>query len=296
MIRSMTGFGRGLFEVDGVPFEVEIRTVNHRHLDVRTRLPRALADRESDIKSRVQEWLKRGKVDLNVAIAAGIAAPPSLEIDRAVAAQLVEAARELGEGHGLEGGLRVAELLSLPGVARFVERELDSENLAEAVFRAVDEALAGVDAMRLREGENLDRELRSRLAAVAEIVESVTSRAGAVVTAVREKLRRRMEKLEIETGLLDEARLHQEIVIASDRLDITEELVRMQSHIEQFVGVLDGSGLGISVGRRLDFLLQEMGRETNTVGSKGNDSEIAHQVVDLKTELERIREQVQNVE
>jgi uncharacterized protein (TIGR00255 family) len=116
------------------------------------------------------------------------------------------------------------------------------------------------------------------------------------VEAVREKLRRRMEKLEIETGLLDEARLHQEIVIAADRLDITEELVRMRSHIEQFVGVLAGSGPGIAVGRQLDFLLQEMGRETNTIGSKGNDADIAHQVVDLKTELERIREQVQNVE
>lgn len=296
MIRSMTGFGRGLFEVDGVPFEVEIRTVNHRHLDVRTRLPRALADRESDIKSRVQGQLKRGKVDLNVAISAGVSAPPSLEIDREVAVQFVDAARELGEGHSLEGGLRVAELLSLPGVTRFVERELDSKNLAEAVFRSVDEAIAGVDAMRLREGENLDRELRSRLATVAAIVESVASRAGSVVTAVREKLRRRMEKLEVETGLLDEARLHQEIVIAADRLDITEELVRMQSHLEQFVEVLDGSGPGISVGRRLDFLLQEMGRETNTIGSKGSDSEIAHKVVDLKTELERIREQVQNVE
>jgi len=292
----MTGFGRGVFEVDGVPFEVEIRTVNHRHLDIRTRLPRGLVDRESEVKSRVQERLARGKVDLNVAIAAGVAAPPSLEIDQVVSERLVEAARELSDGYGLEGGLRVAELLSLPGVVRFVEREIDTENLSAAVFRAVDEALAGVDAMRLREGENLDRELRSRLNAVAAIVESVDGRAGVVVTAVREKLRRRMEKLEIETGLLDEARLHQEIVIAADRLDITEELVRMRSHIEQFVEVLDGSGPGISVGRRLDFLLQEMGRETNTVGSKGSDSEIAHQVVDLKTELERIREQVQNVE
>ncbi len=296
MIRSMTGFGRASFEADGVPFEVEIRTVNHRHLDVRMRLPWSLAEREVEIKSRVQEKLKRGKVDAAVAVAAGVPSPPTLEIDREAAAQLVEAARELADDHGLEGGLRVAELLALPGVARFVEREIDPENLADAVFQAVDEALAQVDGTRLREGESLDREIRERLEVVAGLVESVAVRAGGVVEAVRKKLRRRMEKLEIETGLLDEARLHQEIVIAADRLDITEELVRMRSHIEQFVGVLDGSGPGIAVGRQLDFLLQEMGRETNTIGSKGNDADIAHQVVEVKTELERIREQVQNVE
>jgi len=168
--------------------------------------------------------------------------------------------------------------------------------LAGAVVQAVDEALAQVDAMRLREGKNLDREIRKSLEEVAALIESVGVRAGGVVEAVRDRLRRRMKKLEIETGLLDEARLHQEIVIAADRLDITEELVRMRSHIGQFVGVLDGSGPGIAVGRQLDFLLQEMGRETNTIGSKAGDADIAHQVVDLKTELERIREQVQNVE
>ena len=296
MIRSMTGFGRGLFEVDGVPFEVEIRTVNQRHLDVRTRLPRSLVDREAEIKSRVQAKLKRGKVDANVAVAAGAVSPPRLEIDRDVAGQFVAAARELADEHGVEGRLRGAELLALPGVTRFSEREIDPRNLVTGVFGAVDAALLQVDAMRLREGESLDREIRERLEAVAGLVEAVAVRSGDVVEAVREKLRRRMEKLEIETGLLDEARLHQEIVIAADRLDITEELVRMKSHIEQFVGVLDGSGPGIVVGRQLDFLLQEMGRETNTLGSKANDADIAHQVVDLKTELERIREQVQNVE
>lgn len=296
MIRSMTGFGRAAIEVGGVPFEVEIRTVNHRHLDVRARLPRSLAARESEFKARIQEKLKRGKVDVSVAVAAGAVAPPTLEIDREAAAQLVDAARELADDHGLEGGLRVAELLALPGVARFSEREIDPSDLAGAVMRALDEALVQVDAMRLREGESLDREVRERLEVIAGLVESVGVRAGGVVEAVREKLRRRMEKLQIETGLVDEARLHQEIVIAADRLDIMEELVRMRSHIEQFVGVLDGSALGIAVGRQLDFLLQEMGRETNTIGSKGNDADIAHQVVDLKTELERIREQVQNVE
>lgn len=296
MIRSMTGFGRAAFEVDGVPFEVEIRTVNHRHLDVRTRLPRALAENEAALKARVQGKLKRGKVDASVQISTGSTSPPTLELDRGAAQQLVEAARELAETHGLDADIRVAELLALPGVARFVERELDPEGLAGAVEHAFDSALEAVDAMRAKEGKSLEAEVRSRLGSVGQLVDAIEVRTGAVVLAVREKLRRRVEKLEVETGLVDEARLHQEIVIAADRLDITEEVVRLRSHIEQFQGVLDGSGPGVAIGRQLDFLLQEMGRETNTIGSKGNDAEIAHGVVDLKTELERIREQVQNVE
>lgn len=296
MIRSMTGFGRETFDVDGVPFEIEIRTVNHRHLDVRIRLPRSLAEHEAALKTRVQDHLKRGKVDVGIAVASGAAAPPALEVDHLLAGQIVAAARQLAEAHGLEGDLRPAELLALPGVTRFVEREIDPGHLQSAVEAALDATLAAVDAMRAREGESLEREIRERLASIAQLVDAVEVRAGGVVEAVREKLRRRMEKLEVETGLLDEARLHQEIVIAADRLDITEEVVRLRSHIDQFHGVLDGSGAGIAIGRQLDFLLQEMGRETNTIGSKGNDADIAHLVVDLKTELERVREQVQNVE
>jgi uncharacterized protein (TIGR00255 family) len=292
----MTGFGRARFELDGTSFDVEIRSVNHRHLDVRLRLPRSLAETESQLKTLVQERLQRGKVDASVALASGSAAPPTLEIDRELAARLVTEARELASRHGLEGGIRVAELLGLPGVTRVVEREIDPVDLALAAVRAFESALDAVDAMRAREGENLECEIRGRLEAVAELVDTVELRAADVVHAVREKLRRRMEKLELETGLLDEARLHQEIVIAADRLDITEEVVRLRSHLGQFTAVLDGAGPGISVGRQLDFLLQEMGRETNTIGSKANDADLAHLVVELKTQQERIREQVQNVE
>jgi uncharacterized protein (TIGR00255 family) len=147
--------------------------------------------------------------------------------------------------------------------------------------------------MRAAEGAALDRELRGRLARIDELTTDVEGRSGDVQRAVRERLRKRADQLRDETGLLDEARLHQEIVLAADRLDVTEETVRMRSHTAQFRAILDASG---AVGRRLDFLLQEMGREANTIGSKGGDAPIAHQVVELKTELERIREQVQNVE
>jgi uncharacterized protein (TIGR00255 family) len=145
------------------------------------------------------------------------------------------------------------------------------------------------------EGQALERDLRARLEQVLAHVADVEARSGTVVASVREKLRRRAQQLREETGLLDDARLHQEVVIAADRLDVSEELVRLRSHVEQFRRILDAPA-GEGVGRRLDFLLQEMSREANTVGSKGSDSAIAHAVVEIKSELERIREQVQNVE
>jgi uncharacterized protein (TIGR00255 family) len=289
----MTGFGRASFEVDDVPFEIEIRSVNHRHLDVRARLPRQLAGCEADLKARVQSRLQRGKVDASVSVAGAGSSSPSLEINRDAVAALVASARELAREHDLDATLGIADLLAVPGVTRQVEREWDADDLAASLTVAWDDALDALEAMRLREGESLDREIRERLAKVGQLIDEVEVRAAGVVQVVREKLRRRTEKLEIETGLLDEARLHQEIVIAADRLDITEELVRLRSHIEQFEESLGVEG---AVGRRLDFLIQEMGRETNTIGSKANDADIAHRVVDLKTELERIREQVQNVE
>jgi len=296
MICSMTGFGRASFEVGGIGFEVEIRSVNHRHLDARVKLPRPLAAREGEVKAQVQERLSRGKVDVTVQAAGGASAGSVLELDLEAASQYVEAARKLSAEHELAAELRMGELLALAGVARFAEAGLPAEELARGLEGAVARALDAVVAMRIAEGEALARELEGRLSRVQALVDAFTDRSDLVQQAVRERLRRRAEQLRDETGLLDEARLHQEIVLAADRLDVTEELVRLRSHVEQFRSILGEGGEGRPVGRKLDFLLQEMGREANTVGSKANDAPLAHDVVELKTELERIREQVQNVE
>jgi uncharacterized protein (TIGR00255 family) len=296
LIRSMTGYGRSAFNVEGVGFEVEIRTVNHRYLDVRVKLPRLLSDRELDVKARVQGVLSRGKVDLGVAMAGGAAPTQRLRLDLETAHQYVEAARTLAESASVTGSLDVTSLLSLPGVARFEERELSVEDLGEGLLDAVGRALDALDSMRRQEGEALAREFAERLARVRELAGALESRSAAVQEAVRERLRKRAESLRQETGLLDEARLHQEIVLAADRLDVIEEIVRLRSHVDQFEQITSEAESGQPVGRRLDFLLQEMGREANTIGSKGSDAPVAHDVVELKTELERIREQVQNVE
>ena len=293
MIHSMTGFGRADFSLGEVAFEVEVRSVNHRHLDVRVRLPRLLAASEFEVRARIQRRLSRGKVDLTVAHPGAGTPPQRLEIDLSVAEQYARAADDLAQ---LPGALDVATVLALPGVARFVEPELPADELVRALEGAVDTALDSLEAMRASEGAALHRDLSERSARVAALAESLERRADVVQEAIRDRLRKRAQNLELETGVIDEARLHQEIVLAADRLDVTEEIVRLRSHVEQFRSVLDSGGPGAPVGRQLEFLLQEFGREANTIGSKGSDAPIAHEVVELKTELERIREQVMNVE
>ena len=295
MIYSMTGFGRASREASGVSFEVEARSVNHRHLDLRIRLPRMLADRENALKQRVQGRLARGKVEIVVNLSAN-AATTKLVIDESIAGQYVEAARTLSSRHALTGALDVASLLALPGVTRVIESEVDAELLWGAVEEAVEEAVRGLIAMRAAEGEALRLELEGRLATVLQLADAFEARSGEVVQAARQRLQKRAEQIRREVGLTDDARLHQEIVIAADRLDITEELVRLRSHVVQFEDTLRAGGADNPVGRRLDFLLQELGREANTVGSKASDAALAQDVVGLKTELERIREQVQNIE
>jgi uncharacterized protein (TIGR00255 family) len=292
----MTGFGRASFAVGELAFDVELRSVNHRYLDARVKLPRLLAGLEGDVRARLQARLDRGKVDLTVSSPGGAGPTPRLEIDLEAARQYLRAARDLHESEGVGGEIGVAGLLALPGVARFVEPDLSADALREGLLRAVDAALEAADAMRASEGEALLRDLLERLGRVQELVADVEARGEVVQQGVRERLRRRAEQLRQEVGIVDEARLHQEIVIAADRLDVVEELVRLRSHALQFRRILDEAGPGKPVGRRLDFLLQEFGREANTIGSKASDGPVAHTIVELKTEIERLREQVQNLE
>jgi uncharacterized protein (TIGR00255 family) len=290
----MTGFGRAEFELGGAGFQVEVRTVNHRHLDVQVRLPRSLSRFEPELRRRLQGRFARGKVEASVAGRAGTPLE-TLRVDAEVAAGYVRAVRELAARHALSPDLDAARLLALPGVARLAEPELPEPDFAAALAAAVERAAEGAAAMRRAEGEALARELALRLDRVETLLGQLSERAVSVQAAVRERLRKRAEQLAAELGQRDDARLAQELVWAADRLDVTEELVRLRSHVGQFRAALDGPGEG-GVGRRLEFLLQELQREANTIGSKAADAPVAHLIVDLKTELERAREQVLNVE
>lgn len=296
MIRSMTGFGRASFDLDGAAFDVEIRSVNHRYLDLRVKLPRVLASFEPAVRDCVQSRFARGKVEVGVSTPGTGPAAAQVEVDYEAAAHYVEAARELERRFQVEAALGAQALLALPGVARVSELAFDAAQAKPALLGGIEAALDAASSMRDAEGAGLDREFRDRLGRVTVLVDELAERSGSVGEAVRERLRKRSRELEAETGLLDEARLHQEIVIAADRLDISEEISRLRSHVTQFLSTLDEATAGTPVGRQLDFLLQEVGRESNTIGSKANDAEMAHRVVELKTEHERIREQVQNVE
>jgi len=295
MIQSMTGFGRASFQIEEIGFDIEVRSVNHRHLDVRLRLPRQLGDQESEAKRLVQEHVSRGKVDISVNQVDGNNSAGKLEIDAGLAEEYVKAAHQLGETHGLKSEMDVTALLGMPGVTRFVEQTLPAAALTAGLMEGLSVALAELVAMRSAEGSKLSTEFAHRLTNVSELVDGFEERSALVVEAARERLRRRTDQIRQDTGLLDEGRLHQEIVIAADRLDITEELVRLRSHVSQFSEIISTAVPSKPVGRQLDFLIQEMLREANTVGSKASDAPLAHQVVDLKTELERLREQVQNV-
>jgi len=296
VILSMTGFGRASMRLGSLGFEIEVRSVNHRHLDARVRVPRILSSCEADLRARVQQRISRGKVDLSLTTSDDSSVSARVEVDRGVAEEYGRAARDLADIDAVEGSLTVDTLIGLPGVARLAEPELPLDELLEVLLGGVDQALDALVVMRTSEGKAIERDLMSRLDRVESLANAIEQRSELVGDVVRDRLRKRTEQLRLETGLLDEARLHQEIVMAADRLDVTEEIVRLRSHIEQFREIVRSAGVDTPVGRQLEFLLQEFGRETNTIGSKGSDAPIAHDVVELKTELERIREQVLNIE
>lgn len=290
--RSMTGFGRGEAALDALPLTAEVRSVNSRHLDLRLRLPRELAAHEALARRIASRAFERGAVEVTVRLGAEGATASRIEVDFEAARRYVDAAHRLAGELGLAGALGVETLLGLPGVARLREPEIEESHTADALAAALEAACAAAIAMREREGEALAAEIRGRLGAIEQRVDEVEARAADIQRSLRERLERRIAALAPELDL-EPGRLEQEVVFYADRLDVTEEVVRWRSHLAQFREALAVQG---AIGRKLEFLLQEMVRETNTIGSKAQDAPIAHVVVELKAELEKLREQVLNLE
>jgi uncharacterized protein (TIGR00255 family) len=290
-MRSMTGFGLGEAPVGSGKLAIEIRGVNHRFLDVRVRLPRELNDLTSFVEQVAREKLARGRYEVAVRVDGVALGAPVLDRDRARAAfqALTELRDEIAPGTEVPLSL----LGTIPDLfVSSVERELDRLRAAARV--AFDAAVVALDTMRTHEGVALREDLVKRLDRVRQLARTVEARAPEVIETHRKRLRERAERLRAATELeLDPARLEQEIVLFAERSDVAEELTRLESHCAQFAALL---GTGEAVGRRLDFLLQELAREANTVGAKSPDAPIAHAIVEVKAEIERMREQVQNVE
>lgn len=290
-MKSMTGYGRCKIEEDGREMTVEVKSVNHRFLDVSCRLARHLSFLDDAVRAGVSARLARGHVDVFVTYANQREDAKAVYVDTALALAYRRAYEQLGEALGQRVEIPLAEYASMPDVLTVQEREEDQDAVRALFERALDGALDGLCAMREREGENLRRDLLEKADNLEALRAQIALRAPQVVDEYRDKLRQRMAAL-VE-GEIDEARLLTEIALFADRAAIDEELVRLLSHIGQLRAA---SGEGQSVGRKLDFLTQEMGREVNTIGSKASDAEIARLVVAAKGEIEKLREQVQNVE
>lgn len=290
----MTGYGRGDSATGGVQLSVEISSVNRRQVEVAISLPSELDSLESDLRKIVLASVARGRVSGRVALQRPSGkASRSILINEAQADAYKKALAKLATGMSLQKDLSIETLLRLPGVMETGEEAVNPVAMLPTLKRALGQALEQLQAMRAKEGGNLGRDLAKRLTRLRRHTKRVAKRAPKVVEAHRARLLERLAKADIELPNADDDRFLREVVYFTDRSDITEELTRLESHFDQVDGCLNSAE---PVGRKLDFLAQEMFREVNTIGSKANDSEISQEVVMLKTELEKIREQVQNVE
>jgi uncharacterized protein (TIGR00255 family) len=288
MIHSMTAFARAQGDSDSGTLVWEIRSVNHRYLEISLRLPEELRAKEGDIRQRIGARLHRGKVDCALRFARGTAGEEPLEFDEARLNQLLHASWRLHEHDSRLRPLAVAEVLQWPGVMR--TPEIDVEGLAKQAFAALDQVLSELVAVREREGGELARMLEQRLAAMGGIVAETRAFMPEVTEAYRQRLQERLAEIR---GELDPARVEQEIVLFAHKTDVHEELDRLDAHIAEVRRIIAGSG---AVGRRLDFLMQELNREANTLGSKATDLRLTNASVELKVLIEQMREQVQNIE
>ncbi len=291
MIRSMTGFGSGGGASGVEEVDVEIRSVNHKYCEVKVRLPRDLGALEVEASRMVKERLARGGVDVAVrrSGAAGTAVP---RVDAALAESYARAFAEVQARLGLSGAVTLADVIAADGVVRLEERAVDMDAAREALRRGLTVALDALVAMRAREGEALARDLTARLDVVEALVSRVAELVPRSVEHHRDRLAERVQELARGVAI-DPARLAQEVALLADRTDVTEEATRLRSHLAQARALLGG---GEPAGRKLDFLVQEMHREANTIGSKSQSADVAAVVVSMKAEIERMREQVQNVE
>ena len=293
MIRSMTGFGTATALTTGGRLSVEVRSVNHRFSEVQLRLPRDLTPLEDRVRSIVQTRVHRGRVEVVVMREDGARRPRTIRTDLDLAAAYARALRDVAGAVGASGELTLAQIAGLPDVLRIEEDRVDVDALWPSLEPAVAAATDALVGMRAAEGRRLAGDLLTRADALQRMTEEIALRSRDVVRAYGERLRGRLAELLDETPV-DEARMATELALFAERSDITEELTRLRSHLVQFRQTV--SGEDGALGRKLEFILQEISRETNTIGSKANDLETTRIVITMKSELESLREQIQNVE
>ena len=292
MVKSMTGYGRAVETVNGREFTVELRSVNNRYLDCTVKLPRALSFAEDAVKQAVKASISRGKVDVFISLRSEGAQDVKITLNTPMAEGYLDAMHKMAKDYGIREDISVSLLSRMPDVFTVDKPEVDEEQLLADLLSVVNQALERVDAMRSAAGRALENDLRSRGQTILSLVAQVEAGSGQTVADYRTRLEDKLKEVLANTAI-DESRILTEAAIFADKVAVDEETVRLRSHLDQMNNMLTTGG---AIGRKLDFLLQEMNRESNTIGSKCSDVRMARIVVDIKAELEKIREQTQNIE
>ena len=292
MVKSMTGYGRAVETVNGREFTVELRSVNNRYLDCTVKLPRSLTFAEEAVKQAVKGTISRGKVDVFITVRSEGASDVKITLNAAMVEGYLSAMKQMVSEYGVQDDISVSVISRMPEVFTVEKPEVDEEQLLSDLMGVVKKALTAYDAMRAAEGKALENDLRNRGNTILELVSQVEAGNGQTVIDYRTRLYNKLQEVLANTSI-DESRILTEAAIFADKVAVDEETVRLRSHLEQMNNMLTTGG---AIGRKLDFLLQEMNRESNTIGSKCSDVRLARIVVDIKAELEKIREQTQNIE
>ena len=293
MAISMTGFGRGEYKDDNYQFLVECKTINHKYADINIRLPRKLSFLEDKARILVKDYIKRGRVDLYIKLDLLGSEDVNLKFDEELANQYVSILKQIKDKFDLVDDISVMNIAKFPDVIKTEEKEDDEDKLWSMLKVALENALLKLKEMRSEEGKKLAEDIQNRCDLLKNYIEDIEKYSYNVVIDYKEKLKNRISDMLEDPSIIDESRLAQEVAIYADKSSITEEIVRFKSHIEQLKNTVVKNE---SIGRKIDFLIQEMNRETNTIGSKSSDLNITNLVVEVKSELEKIREQIQNIE
>ena len=292
MVKSMTGYGRAVETVNGREFTVEVRSVNNRYLDCSVKLPRSLSFAEDTVKQAVKNTISRGKVDVFLSVRSEGAEDVKVTLNTAMVEGYLAAMKQMAADYGIRDDISVSTLSRMNEVFTVEKPEVDEDQLLADLMGVVNKALCSYDAMRTAEGKALEADLRSRGETILNLVSQVEASSGQTVIDYRTRLENKLKEV-LASTTIDESRILTEAAIFADKIAVDEETVRLRSHLQQMNQMLTTGG---AIGRKLDFLLQEMNRESNTIGSKCSDVRLARIVVDIKAELEKIREQTQNIE
>lgn len=292
MIKSMTGYGSAKGTVEGIEVCVELKSVNNKFLDTSVRLPRSFLFAEETVKSAVMSHITRGKVDVFVTVDSSMADDMVVKVNEPLLKGYIAALEQIAKENDLPNDITTMSVSRFPDVLNVEKKELDAKAVAAGIRNIAEQALCDFDAMRIREGTKLKEDVLAKLETIEKLVTVIETESPKTVEEYREKLRQKLLEV-LGTSGIDETRIVTEAAIFADKVAVDEETVRLRSHMAQLRTMLDG---GSPIGRKIDFLLQEFNREANTTGSKCQNADIAHVVVDLKSEIEKIREQIQNIE